>query len=179
MQRGLCEKEIGVPGRLIRILIMLISVHWYPRLSWYWHLKDNHLKSLEYLGSMSTRLKHWPVIQGQAAFTQIYCVKFVPDRACTLAAIPGSDIQVPYFGIKSLQLIWRSGTSKWNLQAPVPDLQMSSRNWTSWQATRIRADSRFAPSQWETALLCNAVSHWLGTSLESALRIVAPTMASG
>ena len=25
-----------------------------------------------------------------------------------------------------------------------------------------RADSRFAPSQWETALLCNDVSHWLG-----------------
>ena len=26
----------------------------------------------------------------------------------------------------------------------------------------IRADSRFAPCQWETALLCNDVSHWLG-----------------
>ena len=25
-----------------------------------------------------------------------------------------------------------------------------------------RNDSRFAPSQWETALLCNNVSHWLG-----------------
>ena len=33
----------------------------------------------------------------------------------------------------------------------------------------IRDDSRFAPSQWETALLCNNVSHWMGTSLESAL----------
>ena len=33
------------------------------------------------------------------------------------------------------------------------------------------ADSRFAPSQWETVLLCNDVSHWLGASLESALRI--------
>ena len=32
-----------------------------------------------------------------------------------------------------------------------------------------RADSRFAPSQWETALLCNDVSHWLGASLWSAL----------
>ena len=32
-----------------------------------------------------------------------------------------------------------------------------------------RAGSRFAPSQWETELLCNYVSHWLGTSLESAL----------
>ena len=33
----------------------------------------------------------------------------------------------------------------------------------------LRADSRFVPSQWETALLCNDVSHWLGTNLESAL----------
>ena len=32
----------------------------------------------------------------------------------------------------------------------------------------LRADSRFAPSQWETALLCNNASHWLGASLESA-----------
>ena len=32
-----------------------------------------------------------------------------------------------------------------------------------------RADSRFAPSQWETALLCNDVSHWWGAGLESAL----------
>ena len=34
---------------------------------------------------------------------------------------------------------------------------------------KSRADSRFAPSQWEMALLCNDVSHWLGASLESAL----------
>ena len=32
-----------------------------------------------------------------------------------------------------------------------------------------RADFGFAPSQWETVLLCNGVSHWLGASLESAL----------
>ena len=35
----------------------------------------------------------------------------------------------------------------------------------------IRAYSRFALNQWETALLCNDVSHWLGTNLESALHI--------
>ena len=33
-----------------------------------------------------------------------------------------------------------------------------------------RADSRFACSQWETALLCNDVSHWLVEILESALQ---------
>ena len=37
---------------------------------------------------------------------------------------------------------------------------------------RYRADSRFAPSQWETALQSNVVSHWLGTNLESALRYI-------
>ena len=31
-----------------------------------------------------------------------------------------------------------------------------------------RADSRFAPSQWEMSLQSNAISHWLGTNLESA-----------
>ena len=42
--------------------------------------------------------------------------------------------------------------------------------WTAeWNDIWPRADSRFAPSQWETALLCNDISHWLGTNLESAL----------
>ena len=31
----------------------------------------------------------------------------------------------------------------------------------------FRADSRFSPSQWETALFCNDISHWLDPSLES------------
>ena len=34
---------------------------------------------------------------------------------------------------------------------------------------QFTADSRFAPSQWETPLLCNGVSHWLGASPKSAL----------
>ena len=40
---------------------------------------------------------------------------------------------------------------------------------TQFSDTYIRADSRFVSSQWETALLCNEVSHWLGINLESAL----------
>ena len=36
----------------------------------------------------------------------------------------------------------------------------------------IRADSRLAPSQWQTELLCNDVSHWLDASLESALVMI-------
>ena len=33
----------------------------------------------------------------------------------------------------------------------------------------IMADLRFAPSQWEAALLFNDISHWLGENQESAL----------
>ena len=33
----------------------------------------------------------------------------------------------------------------------------------------LQADSRLAPSQWEMLLQSNAVSHWLGANLESAL----------
>ena len=32
----------------------------------------------------------------------------------------------------------------------------------------LRADSRFAPNQWETSLQSNAPSHWLGANLESS-----------
>ena len=39
-----------------------------------------------------------------------------------------------------------------------------------------RADSKFAPSQWETVLLCNDVSHWLGPILESALILAFKTI---
>ena len=34
------------------------------------------------------------------------------------------------------------------------------------QVTLYRVDSKFAPSQWETVLLCHDVSHWLGANLE-------------
>ena len=38
-----------------------------------------------------------------------------------------------------------------------------------WQACwHTRADSRLAPSQWETPLLSNVVSHWLGANLDNA-----------
>ena len=35
----------------------------------------------------------------------------------------------------------------------------------------LRDDSRLAPSQWETALQSNAVSHWLGVNLEAAMTL--------
>ena len=40
-----------------------------------------------------------------------------------------------------------------------------------------RADSRLVPSQWEMSLQANAVSHWLGANIESALfQVMTETM---
>ena len=44
------------------------------------------------------------------------------------------------------------------------------------EAAQCRADPRFATSQWETALLCNDVSHWLGANLESTLTVIADAL---
>ena len=41
----------------------------------------------------------------------------------------------------------------------------------NYSAISIRADSRLVPSQWETLLQCNALTHWLGANLQSALYI--------
>ena len=42
----------------------------------------------------------------------------------------------------------------------------------------VRADSRFAPNQWETSLQSNDVSHWLGENLESALYVINHVLVS-
>ena len=52
-----------------------------------------------------------------------------------LVAIGMDSVLVPCLGVKSPQLIWRSGTRRWNLR--VPDLQMSCGVCTTWQGTWI------------------------------------------
>ena len=59
---------------------------------------------------------------------------------------------------------YRTGTGKGNTEV----LWDCSRFHQSFRII-FRVDSRFGPCQWEKALLCNNVSHWLGKSLESAL----------
>ena len=39
---------------------------------------------------------------------------------------------------------------------------------------QFTADPRLAPSQWETSLQSNDISHWLGANLESALQFMWP-----
>ena len=47
---------------------------------------------------------------------------------------------------------------------------------TSSMREKGKADSRLAPSQWETSLQSNAVSHWLGANLESTLERHTPIL---
>ena len=54
-------------------------------------------------------------------------------------------------------------------QRPLTILARPDSWFTDWPHIVFRADSRFTPSRWETVLLCNDVSHWLGSSLESAV----------
>ena len=64
-----------------------------------------------------------------------------------------------------------------NMEFPLPSIVIviaivhchTTHNLVTEHSVTHRADSRFAPSQWETVLFCNDVSHWLGASLESAL----------
>ena len=68
----------------------------------------------------------------------------------------------------------------WQLMFPLkkPLMNLSSQNHylgplkknCGFNSIKRRADSRLVPSQWETSLQSNAVSHWLGTNLESTLK---------
>ena len=80
---------------------------------------------------------------------------------CLGATSLGADTRKP-----SIHPIW-SGWAELHLEQT--SASTTRRGSTAAGLLYCRADSRFAPSQWETALLCNDVSHWLGASLESAL----------
>ena len=68
-------------------------------------------------------------------------------------------------------MIWHYAASVIITMFNIKLYSIQNHNYKGRTLSIYRADSRFAPSQWETALLCNDVSHWLGASLESALYI--------
>ena len=90
-------------------------------------------------------------------------------------------LKVTYFNQQSSKslLLYQRDLKSWDIisnTVTTPKIQTSAVCQTHIdQSTQppihwnTRTDSRFPPSQWEAALLCNGVSHWLGTSLESAL----------
>ena len=50
----------------------------------------------------------------------------------------------------------------------IVSVQISAIRYWRYRPCSTRADSRFAPTQWEMSLQSNTVSHWLGANLESA-----------
>ena len=69
---------------------------------------------------------------------------------------------------------------------PLPEPMLTNHQWgfvafilSEVNFTVNRADSRLAPSQWETSLQSNLVSHWLGANLELVLGNVQDTSAWG
>ena len=68
----------------------------------------------------------------------------------TLVVITGTTILDPYLYVKSLQLIWRSGTRKFRRR--VPDHQKVCRDLTKWQYTRIVAPAMAAGRRAESMM---------------------------
>ena len=64
-------------------------------------------------------------------------------------------------------------SSHWVMTVEPGDICAAILCWdgVSFLQPAYKADSRFAPRQWEMALLCNDISHWLGANLESALSL--------
>ena len=55
---------------------------------------------------------------------------------------------------------------QWNTVDLEVSIVVHSPSHMFWGHFLYRADSRLAPSQWQTALQSNAISHWLGANLE-------------
>ena len=87
----------------------------------------------------------------------------------TRKMFPFDDVIMAYFTDVVIGLLaWISNYNQYFLWAVSSSLTSEAvqvnRPWKGMQGW-----TRFGPSQWETALLCNDVSHWLGASLQSAL----------
>ena len=87
------------------------------------------------------------------------------------------DVDIPPMRIFFSRLFKENRTNNVSVLTTIPRLvwHYCSRRFCNPPSNRTginKADFRFAPNQWETALLSNDVSHWLGTSLESALSVL-------
>ena len=92
------------------------------------------------------------------------------------------EIEIYTYSYKKIHL--KMSSWKWRPFSLNLNLLINKKPWPEqcWPCSIMlcRADSRFAPSQWETSwqsqwetpLQSNSVYHWLGTNLESALHMV-------
>ena len=85
-------------------------------------------------------------------------------RRPTLTLEPRNKIMVKIFTRQGYCQVW----SSWGIMM-YERIQVKWRPMESEITFILRADSRSAPSQWDTSSLSNAVSHWLGANPESYL----------
>ena len=71
----------------------------------------------------------------------------------------------------SKQFIWNLCLQNVNCFVHTSRCQIIAACWCQIALYNYKADSRLAPSQWETSLQSNAVSHWLSASLESTQQL--------
>ena len=69
-------------------------------------------------------------------------------------------------------VLWLEHT--WSRTYTMEHSDNCDRQWMFDTVYKAGADSRLVPSQWETSLQSNAVSHWLGANLESAPKAFVP-----
>ena len=90
-------------------------------------------------------------------------MRFEPERACLIRAwwwVKYEDKSLWYrFIINEIR----------DLQISAWDLRYMIIMYWIIRGVILMADYRLAPSQWETSLQSNTVSHWLGANLETAL----------
>ena len=97
----------------------------------------------------------------------------ITSLAIVYSTVYSGAVQRKHQSSASLALV--RGIHRWpvntgtRLRASGPEICTQDSVENGLIVTLFRVDSRFVPSQWETALLCNGVSDWLGASLESAL----------
>ena len=104
----------------------------------------------------------------------IYRIKYIytlDSGKCGNGRLQGSDLNLPRRRVPSqvLETWWRMNPPALRCKSLSPHEQFRPPWLQTKKKNHDRADSRFAPNQWETVLLCNDVSKWLGTSLGSAL----------
>ena len=111
------------------------------------------------LQCFTTALPHCVIRHISAAVHHcVPCALVYVSRSCHIA-LPDNEVgSVSVMRAETCPCDWCAGCK-----------QHPSRIRLSWSVPYYTADSRFAHSQWETALQCNDVSHLLGASLESAL----------
>ena len=101
----------------------------YPRLT-HWFLGEIDT-TLQYIFKMMLSTENVSTL----CLVTLRFLRKGPIGHVTLVVITSTTILVPYLKVKPLQLIWRSGTGWFLLQAP--NLKMRCRDFIIWQGARI------------------------------------------